>query len=287
MPSNVLISGLYAQNQGLDAARFNGIYYYTGQLNGKPSYVFSTNNKIVLFYSGGIWILIDDEAGSGMGSSDEVDYPWLVTNWSGDSDPPDGINVTEAPGSYTLGLSGVKYDGYFDGDPQWFTTATRTSATELRSNFNPVEPTPENGYSWEWTGYFKPLPGPAGEIEDDFTFTMGSDDIGIMWVGAPALSGYTTANRTVSAYGYEQSAPISLRADTYYPVRIQFGHPIPPTAVSLQIQANPTLRMANDFVAGNLFNVIGGGGGINEFQRVANLHGGVANFLRKRLLGYF
>ena len=287
MPSNVLISGLYAQNEGRDAARFNGVYYYTGQFNGKPSYVFSTNNNIVLFYSGSVWSLIDYVANSGMGSIDNVDYPWLITSWEGDSDPPDGINVAEAPGSNTLGLSGVKYEGYFDGDPQWFTTATRTSATELRSNFNPVEPTPENGYSWEWTGYFKPLPGPAGEIEDDFTFTMGSDDIGIMWVGNAALSGYTTANRTVSAYGYDQSEPISLRADTYYPVRIQFGHPIPPTAVSLQIQANPTLRMANDFVAGNLFNVIGEDGGISEFQRVANLHGGVANFLRMRLLGQF
>ena len=156
--------------------------------------------------------------------------------------------------AYSSGLSGVEYTGYFDGDPQWFSSATRTGDTELRSNFNPVDPVPENGFSWEWTGFFKPLSA-EGEIADDFIFTMYSDDIGIMWIGDAAVTGYTTANRTVSAYGYDQSAPISLRADTYYPVRIQFGHPVPPTAVSLQIQANPqNHRMTNDFVEGCLFN---------------------------------
>ena len=84
---------------------------------------------------------------------------------------------------------------------------------------------------------------------------MASDDIGIMWIGDVAVSGYTTTNRLVSAFGpLEYSTPILLRADTYYPVRIQFGHPVPPTAVSLYIEANPTRRQANDFTTGCLFN---------------------------------
>lgn len=160
--------------------------------------------------------------------------------------------------AYNFGLSGKEYTGYFDGDPQWFSSASPTGDTELRSDFNPVMPVPENGFSWEWTGYFKPLSA-EGEIEDAFVFTMTSDDVGIMWIGEPATSGYTTANRLVSAFGYAESSAINLRADTYYPVRIQFGHPIAPTAVSLLIQANPQLhRMANDFVQGNLFHYVSG-----------------------------
>jgi hypothetical protein len=154
---------------------------------------------------------------------------------------------------YSPGLVGIEYNGYFDGNPNWFSSASPTGITESRSEFYPVSPTPNNGYSWEWTGYFKPLSA-EGFIEDDFIFTMNSDDIGIMWIGNVAASGYTTTNRLVSAYGYDQSSPISLRADTYYPVRIQYGHPVPPTTASLYIQANPQIhRMANDFVAGCLF----------------------------------
>jgi hypothetical protein len=168
----------------------------------------------------------------------------------------DFIFLAEPPPQiiYSPGLVGIEYNGYFDGNPTWFATATPTGTTELRTEFTPVLPTPNNGYSWEWTGYFKPLSA-EGFIEDDFTFLMISDDIGIMWIGDVAVSGYTTSNRLVSAYGpQEQSTPISLRADTHYPVRIQFGHPVPPTAVSLYIEANPTRRQSNDFVEGCLFN---------------------------------
>ena len=187
--------------------------------------------------------------------------------------------------SYSLGLSGVEYDGYYDGDPQWFATATRTGDTELRSDFSNVYPYPENGYSWQWTGYFKPLSA-EGEIQDDFIFSMSSDDIGIMWISETAVTGYNTANRLVSAYtpGYETSAAVSLRADTYYPVRIQFGHPIEPTAISLYIAAEPQLRPGdNDFVEGCLFYA--------DFEPVPPLDpyapwGGFANWQRLRLLEY-
>ena len=146
-----------------------------------------------------------------------------------------------------LGLFGKEYAGYFDGDPQWFSTATFTGSSEIRNEFNiPVAP---NGVSYEWFGYFKPLSA------DDFTFSVGSDDEMYMWIGNSALSGNSTVeNRLLSAYGFAQSAPIALRADTYYPVRVQWGHPVEPTASALSIAAIPALRPeANDFTAGNLF----------------------------------
>ena len=189
--------------------------------------------------------------------------------------------------SYRTGLSGVKYDGYFDGNTQWFATATRTGDTELRSSFYPVYPVPESGFSWEWTGYFKPLSA-EGHIEDDFRFAMGSDDMGIMWIGDTAINGYNTSNRTVSSTSgiQELSEPVALRADTYYPVRIQYGHPPIFTINSLYIQANPQLHrqsQANDFKEGCLFNT--------EFEPVPPPDpyapwGGFGNYKRLRYLEY-
>ena len=152
-----------------------------------------------------------------------------------------------------LGLFGKEYNGYFDGNPQWFSTATFTGSAEIRNEFNiPIGVAP-NGFSYEWFGYFKPLSA-EGYIEDNFIFSVNSDDAMYMWIGDSALDGnFTSENRLLSAFGYEQSAPITLRADTYYPVRIQWGHPETITSSALSIQANPTLRMANDFVQGNLF----------------------------------
>jgi hypothetical protein len=153
------------------------------------------------------------------------------------------------------GLFGRIYDGYFDGDPQWFSSAIPASGynTEIRTDFNiPIGVAP-NGFSYEWFGYFKPLSA-EGYIEDDFTFNVGSDDSMFMWIGDNALTGnFTAENRLLSAFGGASSSPIALRADTYYPVRIQWGHPLEPTASALNIQANPSLRMANDFSGNNLF----------------------------------
>lgn len=155
--------------------------------------------------------------------------------------------------TYAYGLFGREYEGYYDGDPQWFSTATPTGSSDIRSEFNiPVGVAP-NGFSYEWFGYFKPLSA-EGNIADDFTFYVQSDDEMYMWIGDSALSGnFTAENRLLSAFGTESSAPINLRADTYYPVRIQWGHPVELTASALYIAANPTLRMANDFVYGCLF----------------------------------
>ena len=177
---------------------------------------------------------------------------------------------------YYVGLVGTEYDGYFDGDTSWFQTASAIGS-EIRSNFNQL--VPESGTSWEWTGYFKPL------SSDNFTFEMGADEIAFMWIGQTALAGYNNQNVLLSSEGGNTNQTpeyVYLDSNTYYPIRIQFGHPVQITQNGLNIQANPQHRQADDFGFGALFNGDG-----SEFQRVANLHGGVANFLRLHNLGYF
>jgi hypothetical protein len=56
---------------------------------------------------------------------------------------------------------------------------------------------------------------------------LASDDGSYMWIGANALSGFTTANANINnggAHGsVEVSVTVSMTAGIYYPVRIQFG----------------------------------------------------------------
>jgi hypothetical protein len=70
-------------------------------------------------------------------------------------------------------------------------------------------------------GYFKPT------TTETYTFFTASDDASYMWIGANAVTGFTTANATVNnggAHGVvETSGTAALTAGVYYPVRIQFG----------------------------------------------------------------
>lgn len=182
--------------------------------------------------------------------------PTLIQAASADFNEEDPITLTFTNRSYTQdgyspGLLGKEYSGFFNGDSTWFQTATEIGS-EVRSDFDQI--TPDNGVSWEWVGYFKPLSGA------NFTFIINADDIAHMWIGENAISGYTNENVTLSAaFGYYSTeTPIYLESNTYYPVRIQFGHPIEPTSVGLSIYANPDNRMANDFQYGALFNNLTG-----------------------------
>lgn len=178
--------------------------------------------------------------------------PTLIQAASADFTESDSITLTFTNRSYTQdgyspGLVGKEYSGFFNGDSTWFQTATEIGS-EVRSDFDQI--TPDNGVSWEWVGYFKPLSGA------NFTFSLNADDIAHLWIGENAISGYTNENVTLSAaFGsYSTETPIYLESNTYYPIRIQFGHPIEPTSVGLTIYAYPDNRMANDFQYGALFN---------------------------------
>ena len=108
-----------------------------------------------------------------------------------------------------------------------------------------------------------------------------------MWIGEYASSGYTTSNKYVSSYGGFTGDYIPLVAGEYYPIRILWGHPITPTAVGLTISAHTSAMDLdiNGFIGGffhtpDQFE-------LSELEIVYNKHGGRANFLRMRLLGYF
>ena len=128
---------------------------------------------------------------------------------------------------YTGGVYKTTYSGYFSDNVSFFATATPASvggnpATSVQTT-SIFEPAQDDGtdFSCQWLGYFKPT------TTQTYTFFTSSDDASYVWVGSNAISGFTTANATVNNGGLhgnvEKFGSISLTADTYYPIRIQFG----------------------------------------------------------------
>lgn len=79
----------------------------------------------------------------------------------------------------------------------------------------------QDQYSVEYFGWFR------ANATGTWTFFTASDDWSYLWLGSNAIRGFTTANALVRNPGYhaviEASATISLVANQYYPIRIQFA----------------------------------------------------------------
>ena len=129
--------------------------------------------------------------------------------------------------NYNAGLFKTTYAGYFADSVSFFATATPTAygsnpATSVQTTAISEAATDDgSNFSVQWLGYFKPT------TTETYTFFTNSDDASYMWIGANALSGFTTANATVSNGGLhgnvERSGTSALTAGVYYPVRMQFG----------------------------------------------------------------
>jgi len=130
-------------------------------------------------------------------------------------------------GGLAPGLFKTTYAGYYSDNVNFFATATPTAygsnpATSVQTTII-EEPASDDGsnFSVQWLGYF------LSTTTETYTFYTNSDDASYCWVGANALTGFTTGNAIVNnggAHGnQERSGTISLVANTLNPIRIQFG----------------------------------------------------------------
>ena len=113
------------------------------------------------------------------------------------------------------GLWRSQYNGYFDGDWTWFDTQTPIASIQV-NDFT----FPDGGDSYQWLGYFK-APHTA-----NYTFYLESDDRAQFWLGDNAITGYNDSNWDVysdAGEGEFSTDPISLTAEQYYPIRLQYG----------------------------------------------------------------
>jgi len=123
--------------------------------------------------------------------------------------------------SYSNGLYGKRYVGYFNDDVNWFNTASLHGDVNQLTQINSFTSSADN-YSWQWLGYFR------ASSTENYTFYTSSDDSSLLWVGDNAKISFSLLNLTVDNRGLHgtqerSSSPISLVAGTYYPIRLQFG----------------------------------------------------------------
>ena len=143
----------------------------------------------------------------------------------------------------TNGWYGKRYVGYFNDDVNWFDTAPLhgdvNQLTEINGFTSNVDV-----YSWQWLGYFK------ASSTENYTFYTSSDDASYLWIGSNAISNFTTANATINnggGHGEEEvtSSPVSLVANVYYPIRIQFGDQGGPDSLTVSFSTSTITKRTN------------------------------------------
>lgn len=118
------------------------------------------------------------------------------------------------------GLYTRAYSGYFFDDVNYFAGATQTAQGVDAGTLFSVGGT---NYSQQWLGYFRP------NTTENYRFYLTSDDASYFWIGSTAISGFTTGNANINNGGLHPattvvSGLISLTANVYYPIRIQYGN---------------------------------------------------------------
>ena len=148
------------------------------------------------------------------------------------------------------GLYRRTYTGYHTDNPNWFATATQTAAGA--DSTLAVAATLENT-SLQWLGYFVPA------TTETYTFFINSDDGSYLWIGANAVSGFTTANALINNGGshaaVELSATIALTAGVRYAIRIQTGNGGGPGTHSTSF-STPTIAKTSTFTGRIFYNPI-------------------------------
>ena len=164
-------------------------------------------------------------------------------NFPNGDDNPNLGELTLTPGATQTGIRKVTYTGYHNDDVAFTDTATATASTTA-NNF--VIASIAENTTVLYTGYL------LGTYTGDWTFTLTGDDSSYLWIGADAVSGYTTVNRTAFAnYNTVGTVTVAITAGEYYPVRLLYGNG-PSTGYLNLTYAHTGQTTTNDFT-GKLF----------------------------------
>ena len=163
-----------------------------------------------------------------------------------DVDPDETPNLgklTLTPGVIRTGVYKITYSGYH-GDNVAFTDTATVTAAEVATNFT-IASIAENT-TVLYVGYL------LANYTGTWTFTLTSDDGAYLWIGANAVSGYTTGNASAtSTYNTTGTITSSITAGQYYPIRILFGNG--PVTGYLNLTYAYTGQTATNDFTGKLF----------------------------------
>jgi hypothetical protein len=91
-----------------------------------------------------------------------------------------------------------------------------------------------------------------GTYTGNWTFTLTSDDGAYLWIGANAVSGYTTGNaNAASTYNTTGTVTVAITAGEYYPIRLLYGNG--PAGGFLNLTYSHTGQSATSDFTGKLF----------------------------------
>jgi hypothetical protein len=180
-----------------------------------------------------------------------------ATDRQADGNPRFVYDITQLPTQYNdndvvdnpnlavggPGIKKVTYTGYHDEDVAFTDTATVTDTTTA-NNFN-IASIAENT-TVLYTGYL------LGTYTGNWTFTLTSDDGAYLWIGANAVSGYTTGNaNAASTYNTTGTVTVAITAGVYYPIRLLYGNG--PAGGGLNLTYAHTGQSATSDFTGKLF----------------------------------
>jgi hypothetical protein len=171
----------------------------------------------------------------------QLPNPYNDNDVDPDENPNDTLTLT--PGAIRTGVKKVTYTEYHDDDVAFTDTAAVTSTTTA-TNFN-IASIAENT-TVLYTGYL------LGTYTGDWTFTQTGDDGAYLWIGANAVSGYTTGNaNAVSTYNTTGTVTVAITAGVYYPIRLLYGNG--PAGGFLNLTYSHTGQSATSDFTGKLF----------------------------------
>lgn len=163
-----------------------------------------------------------------------------------DVDPdenPNLVALTLTPGVIQTGIRKVTYTGYHEDNVAFTDTATATASTTA-NNFTIASIAETTTVLY--TGYL------LGTYTGNWTFTLTGDDSSYLWIGANAVSGYTTVNRTAFAnYNTVGTVTVAITAGEYYPIRLLYGNG--PASGYLNLTYAYTGQAATNNFTGKLF----------------------------------
>lgn len=149
------------------------------------------------------------------------DITQLPTEYSGvgngliDNPNTDGLIAGRPWLPYNSGVYRTTYSGYFDGNTNYFATATITN-TQSANNFYISTETVNT--SEQFLGYIRP------NYTGSWTFTLTSDDKALLWIGSNAISNFSSFNSIANTNVSSSSVSMDMVTGQMYPIRLQFGN---------------------------------------------------------------